>query len=298
MMSSPYAHLTESAAKLLTLPTRERVRSVLVDRFVHHEQVANLIKHCEFMMCRPRGMRPTGILVYGPINAGKTALASALERRCKTRLATPEHPASKPVAYFSMTNAREAQEIFARFLESLNAPQMSSMTGRQRRERALRLAKEADLRLLIIDEIQDVLTSTPRQQAIALEVIKDIMNSLKIPVLALGTEAARNALEADQHLKGRFQFRELPLWRCDDYLRHFLEVYESTLPLQRRSNLASLQMMKLIVRESEGVLGVIVERLKLAAALAIESGQEQITKDLFERARFEIPETDLAEEGV
>lgn len=297
-MSSAYPHLTEATAKLLDLPISERVRSVLVDRFVYHEQATDLIKHCQFMMNRPRGIRPTGILVYGRINAGKTALASAIERRCKVRAATPEHPASKPVAQFSMTEAREAREILSRFLEAMNAPEMPSMTNTERRKRALRLAEEADLRLLIIDEIQDVLSSTPRQQEIALRVIKNIMNELKIPVLALGTEDARSALEADRHLKGRFQFRELPLWRCDDYLRHFLEAYESTLPLKKRSNLGSLQMMKLIVKESEGVMGDIVERLKLAAALAIENGEEKITRDLFERARFEIPESDLSEEGV
>lgn len=294
MMSSAYPHLTEATARLLELPIGERIRSVFVDRFVYHEQVTDLIKHCEFMMYRPRGIRPTGILVFGPNNSGKTALASALERRCKIREATPEHPASKPVAHFSMSDAREAKEIYTRFLKALDAPQMSSMTGSQRRLRALRLAEEADLRLLIIDELQDVLSSTPRQQALALLTVKDIMNSLKIPVLGLGTEDARNALEADQHLKGRFQFRELPSWRCDDYLRHFLEAYESTLPLKKRSNLGALYMMKVIVKESEGILGVIVERLQRAAALAIEGGQEQITAELFERARFEVPKTDLS----
>jgi hypothetical protein len=297
-MSNAYPHLTDATAQLLELPVRERVRSVLVDRFVYHEQVTDLIKHCEFMMYRPRGIRPTGILAFGTSNSGKTALAAALDRRCKVRRATPEHPASKPIAYFSMSGAQEAKEIFMRFLNSLDAPPMPSMTGTQRRVTALKLAQEADLRLLIIDEIQDVLSSTPRQQALALVAIKDIMNSLKIPVLALGTDNARNALEADQHLKGRFQFRGLPSWRCDDYLRHFLEAYESTLPLKKRSKLGALLMMKVIVKESEGVLGLIVERLQRAAALAIEGGQEQITAELFERARFEVPETDLSEEAV
>lgn len=65
---------------------------------------------------------------------------------------------------------------------------------------------------------------------------------------------------------------------------------------KKRSNLGALHMMKVIVKESEGVLGVIVERLQRAAALAIEGGQEQITAELFQRARFEIPGTDLSGE--
>jgi len=73
-----------------------------------------------------------------------------------------------------------------------------------------------------------------------------------------------------------------------------LESYESTLPLKKRSNLGSLTMMRLIVKETGGLLCNIVDRIQRAAALAIESGEEHITKELFERARFEFPKTIVA----
>lgn len=294
-MNSPYPHLTEATANLLDLPVAQRVRSVFVERFIYHEQITDLIKHCEHLMYKPRGVRPKGLLVSGPSGSGKTALAEALIRRCVMQEATREHPANKPVLYFCMSNAREAKEIFTRLLIALGFPHIASLTGNARRLKALGLAEEANLRLLIVDEIQDVLLTTPRQQELALLAVKDIMNSLKVPVLALGTENARGALEADPHLKSRFQPRELPTWRCDDYLRHFLEVYESTLPLKKRSNLGSLLMRKLIIKETDGQLCEIVDRLQRAAALAIENDHEQITRELFERARFEIPSSDLAE---
>ncbi|GAB3038577.1 hypothetical protein GCM10027285_23260 [Oleiagrimonas citrea] len=124
---------------------------------------------------------------------------------------------------------------------------------------------------------------------------KDLMNSLKVPVLALGTEDARHSLEADQHLKRRFQFRELPAWRADEYLCHFLEAYESTLPLKKRSGLGSHSIMKVLVKETEGLMGEIVERLRNAAAIAIASGIERITVDLIKRARYEVPLTGISE---
>ena len=54
-------------------------------------------------------------------------------------------------------------------------------------------------------------------------------------------------------------------------------------------------MCKLIVSETAGQLSQIVDRIQVAAALAIESGQEKITLDLIERARFELPKTCLRE---
>lgn len=293
-MSGDYAHLTAMAVLQLELSIPERVQSVFVERFIYHEHVSDLIRHCEFLMAKPRGVRPTGLLVSGPSGAGKTAMADALVRRCEALEATREHPATKPVLYMSMTNAREAKEIYTRFLEALGCPLISSLTGSERRHRALKLARAANLLLLIVDEIQDVLLTTTRQQELALLVIKDIMNSLNVPVLALGTENARMAMEADQHLKRRFQPRELPTWRPDDYLRHFLESYESTLPLKKRANLGSNRMMKLIIKETGGQLCDIVERIQRAAALAIESGEERITDELFVRAHYEFPKTDLS----
>jgi hypothetical protein len=292
-MSTPYPHLPEATAKLIELSTVERVRSVLADRYIHHERVSDLIKHVEFRMQQPKGVRPTGTVVWSPSNGGKTALAAALMRRHRAREATPQYPASRPIVTFTMSGAREAKEIYTRFLIALGMPHLSALTGSERRLMAMKLGEAADLILLIVDEIQDVILSTERQQQLALLAIKDLMNSLKVHVLALGTEDARHALEADQHLKHRFQFRELPSWRNDDYLRHFLEAYESTLPLKQRSNLGSPRMMKVIIKETEGVLGAIVDLLKYAAAFAIETETERITIDLIERARFDVPITDI-----
>jgi hypothetical protein len=81
----------------------------------------------------------------------------------------------------------------------------------------------------------------------------------------------------------------LPVWACDDYLVHFLEAYEASLPLARRSRLSSLSMMRLIVKTTEGSLGDIVLRLQTAAALAVETGEERITEALYLRSEFAFP---------
>jgi hypothetical protein len=289
-MSAANSHLNDVAKSQLDWPIEKRVRSIFFERFIYHEQINDIIKSCKNLMMLPRTVRPRGLVVSAPSGSGKTALAEALMRECRAQQATAERPATKPILYFSMSNAREAKEIFSRLLEALKCPHIRSFTAADLRKKALDLSRAASLRLLIVDEIQDVLFNTVRQQGLALVAIKDIMNTLKVPVLALGTGDARNALSADEHLQSRFKPRELPVWRCDEYFRHFLQAYEETLPLRDRSNLGTQLMMKLLIKETEGQLSEIVERVQRAAGLAIETGIERITQDLILRARFDFPQ--------
>lgn len=286
---SEHDHLSSSALALLELPDSERIRAIYVDRFIYHERVNSILAECEYLTSRPAGLRPRGLLVSGPSGSGKSMLAEAIFRRHVASEANSERAATLPVMLISMSNARDAKEIFTRMLQVLKCPHIGSMTGDERRTMALQIARAARLKLLIVDELQDLLHTTARQRALTLVAVKDVMNSLLVPTVALGTGDARIALEADQHLKARFRFRDMPRWQADDYLRHFLEAMEASFPLKRRSNLGSLTLMKLIVKATAGLTHDIVERLQNAAGLAVESGEERITSSLFERAEFEFP---------
>ncbi|GAB3038678.1 hypothetical protein GCM10027285_23430 [Oleiagrimonas citrea] len=108
-MSAAYPHLPEATAKLVDLPVIERVGYVLTDRYVYHEQAADLIRHVDFMVNKPRGVRPTGMVLASPSNSGKTAFAEALVRRYTSRVATDQHPASRPTVMISMSGAHQVR---------------------------------------------------------------------------------------------------------------------------------------------------------------------------------------------
>lgn len=288
-MNAAGAHLDAAVASLLTLSKAERIEAILCDRFVHHERANALIEECNYLALRPRSLRPRGLLICGLSNAGKTAFSEALSRSLESLPPTAQQPATLPYVLISVVSARDAGEIMLRFLEALGCPAADRYTAAHRQRKAFQLAKLAQVRALIVDELQDLVNITPRQRVLTLLALKGIMNSLRLPIIALGTPEAQVALQADPHLNARFDFRDLPVWECDDYLAHFLEAYESSLPLERRSHLSSLPMMRLIIRSTGGSLGDMVMRLQTAAALAVESGEERITEALFRRSQFEFP---------
>ena len=277
-----FNHLAADTQVLLELSNEQRANHMLLDRFITHDRLQPIIDHVEFLRFSPIKSRAAGLVVYGRPGSGKTMLAQAILRRYPRGSASPLAAATRPVLMISMTGAREAKILHNRMLTSLDCP--LSATGSDRERLVLRLCRSAEVEMLIVDEIQDILTSTPRQQRIALDTIKFLMNELSLPIVALGTLEAKAAMEVDEHLNARFCYRELPVWKADAFLGNFLEALELRLPLKLRSCLSSPTLMKKLIAVSGGTLDTIVKTTCYAAAHAVEKGIERVTVALVELA--------------
>ncbi|MET3650672.1 TniB family NTP-binding protein [Dyella japonica] len=282
-------HLAPHIAPLLSLDPAERARRMLIERFISHERLAPIMDHISFLCLQPPQTRASGLVVSGKPGSGKTMLATTVRRRFPPQPATEKAPSTLPVLTISMTGAREAKTLYNRMLSALEVPDAMNYVGSDRERMVLKTCAAAGVKLLLVDEIQDILTSTARQQRIALDTIKFLMNELHIPIVALGTAEAPRAMQLDEHLNARFRYRELPVWKQDGYLVNFLDALEAILPLAKPSLLSSMPMMAAIIRLSGGVLDRIVKTICYAAAHAVETGDECITVTLLERADVEPP---------
>ena len=284
-----YSHLDPKTQTWLELPDLERANRMLIDRFITHERLQPIMDHIDFLRFSPPKSRASGLVVSGLPGSGKTMIARAIERRYPPIAAEGSKAASLPVLTIEMTGAREARALYDRILTELGVPDPIRYVGSDRERMVLKLCRAANLRLLVVDEIQDILTSTARQQRIALDTIKFLMNQLSLPVLALGTAQAPDAMQVDEHLNARFTYRSLPVWKQDPYLVNFLDALERVLPHKQPSQLSSLPITTVLLRLSDGVLDPMMRLITYAAAHAVESGTEQITPQLLERARVEMP---------
>jgi len=141
--------------------------------------------------------------------------------------------------------------------------------------------KEYRLKVLIIDEIHNILAGSKLKQKEFMNALKNLINEIKRPVVLVGTKDALIATDTDYQISSRFPPKILSTWTYDENYLSFLVAFEKTLPLEKKSNLAGQEKLaRKILEMSEGYLGEIVSILKELAVLAIKTGKEKIDESL------------------
>ena len=155
-----------------------------------------------------------------------------------------------------------------------------------KQDTAVRIMRATGARLLVIDELHNLLSGTALQQRRLLNVLRWLGNELQIPLVGVGTPEALRAIRSDEQLVNRFEPFALPLWTDDDEYRRLLSTLEAVLPLRKPSHLADPAMAGRILTAAEGVLGEIIAMIVRSAVVAVDSGTETISARMIERASF------------
>jgi type II secretory pathway predicted ATPase ExeA len=219
-----------------------------------------------------------GLLIVGETNAGKTMLANRfvqLHPAC-------DHPdgavVEVPVLAIQAPPGPDESRFYHGIFEALCAPYQPRERVAKQQFQVLRLLKQIDLRLFIIDEIHNIITGRVSKLRQFLNVLRYLSNELQIPLVGLGTQEALRAIQADPQLANRFTPIPLPRWRMGrDFLR-LLARFERTLPLRRPSRLIDARVARTLLVLSEGSLGELSALLNAAAIYAVKSGTEQINE--------------------
>jgi hypothetical protein len=287
-------HLTDAARSALALPIEERIKYVRKDRWIGYPEAEEALNKLESLYTYPKIDRMPCMLLVSDTNNGKTTIVNRFQREWHPPHDNPDGDAIiYPVMVVQAPPVPDEGRFLDGILEILSAPYKSRDKPAKKMFEVIKLFRQIQLVLLIIDEIHNILAGSTRNQHNFRNVIRYLSNELKIPIAGAGTREALNAITTDPQLTNRFKPFFLPRWTIGDgkhpekdpYLR-FLVSYESTLPLRNPSNLANPKnpavALKLLSM-SEGLLGELVDLIKQAAVEAIKSGKERIDLELLEK---------------
>jgi hypothetical protein len=284
------AHLRPEARELALLPAAERLALLLANRWIGYTRATEAISLLgRLLASEPGRVRPRNLLIVGPSNNGKTAIAGRFLRNHPQHSSENQQHEVLPVLLVQMPPAPTVTRLYAAILAGLGVPGALHPRSPNREGAALSLLRQVECRMLVLDEVHNLLAaSLPRQREL-LNLLRYLGNELRIPLACLGTREAYLAIRTDDQLENRFEPFLLPLWEDGPEFGRLLASFEAVLPLQEPSGLGLPAMRAMILRRSEGTIGEVAALLIAAAEAALVSGQERIDPDALERADYQPP---------
>lgn len=267
----------------------ERVTRILTDRWITYPRAAFALDRLSWLVRHPRRIRMPNLLLVGPTNNGKTMISQKFVR---------DHPPSRgegdlrettPVLYIQCPDQADPRRFHHRIALGLGAPSNPADTLARKEDQALFLLREAQVRVLIIDEMHNILTGSSDRLNQMLNLLRFLGNELQIALVGVGVKEALQVVHSDDQLSNRFEPLPLPRWSDGEPLRTLLATLEASMPLKRPSQLAEPRIVRHLLAQSEGILGEIVTIVSRAAERAVVTGRERIDERVLDDVPFVPP---------
>ncbi len=270
------SHLHEGARRVVRLSAAERLAHVRADRWIGYTRAVQAVARLEELLAWPGKQRMPNLLLIGPTNNGKSMIVEKFRR---------SHPPVShldreeiPVLAVQMPSDAQVSRFYTGLLTALGAPLRTGQRVAELEQLALRLMRAAGVRMLVIDELHNVLAGRGDVRREFLNLLRFLGNELKIPLVGVGTRDAYLAIRSDDQLENRFAPFVLPRWQPDAEASALLASFATAFPLRRPSSLATPEMTEYLLTRSEGTIGELAALLTEAAVAAIESGEEAINQ--------------------
>jgi len=268
------SHLLPAAQGLARLPDEERIRHIRADRWIGYPHAVEALNRLEALYAWPSKQRMPNLLLVGPTNNGKSMIIEKFRRTHPTR-SDPDQE-HIPVLIVQMPSEPSVLRFYVALLTALGAPLRPRPRLPEIEPLALSLLRKVGVRLLVIDELHNILAGNSVNRREFLNLLRFLGNELRIPLVGVGTREAYLAIRTDDQLENRFEPMLLPLWEAHDDCLSLLASFAASLPLRRHSAIATPDMARYLLARSEGTIGELAHLLMAAAIAAVESGEEAI----------------------
>ncbi|ALV47966.1 transposase (plasmid) [Arthrobacter alpinus] len=272
--SPDLSHLHPAVRDSARLPASQRVELIRADRWIGYPKAVQAVARLESLLCWPDKQRMPNLLLVGPTNNGKSMIVEKF-RRGHTPVTEPDRE-HIPVLCVQMPSEPSVLRFYIALLGALGAPLQPRRRLADLEQISLSLLRSTGVRMLVIDELHNVLAGQGNNRREFLNLLRYLGNELRIPIVGVGTREAYLAVRSDDQLENRFEPVVLPLWGAGTDTLSLLASFAAALPLQHPSSIATPDMAQYVLARSEGTIGEITRLLTAAAIAAVENGEESI----------------------
>ena len=296
MVEESLDHLLEPVREVALKDKEYRLQFIRMGHWFGYRSAHEALDKLEQLINHPPCQRMPNLLIIGPTNNGKSTL---IEKFCRGY--PPKKFSVERLGYYNMKHQEipvltiqmpsnpDVKRFYGMILYKIGIPVPASMRVGVLESEVLHYLTCLKVKMLVIDEIHNILGGRTEQQREFLNLLRFLGNELKIPLVCVGTKDAYMAIRSDDQLENRFEPFPLPPWQAGDEYNSLLASYASLFPLKRPSQLTSHELSEKILTMTEGVLGEISTLLTRSAIRAVETGYEQIDNVILKTVSYQSP---------
>lgn len=280
-----YNNLLPEIQIFIDKPNNERLECIFQEKWIPYPKAKEIIDGLSTLLNYPQKSRMPSMLLIGSTNNGKTALLNRF--LTMNRAYEVDNQVHIPIVSVFAPPSPDLSGFYSKILNNLAVPYRNTDKTAKKEEMIQYYFSICKTRMLMIDEIHNILSGAVSKQKSFMNALKNLSNELQIPIVLAGIQDALHATNTDAQISNRFKPVFLPKWQVGRDFLSLLASIEKLLPLRRASGLGTTKATALCIADkSEGYIGEMLELITMAAAYAIETGSEVITTTELEKCGF------------
>lgn len=270
-----------------TTSKSERIKAIQEQTWIDYEAGETILSRLQWMFEHPLTFRPPCALIVGESNSGKTRLAREFQRFHRPpESETDETEETYPVVFVETPPGPYVAEFYGGLLRAVNAASQPTWSRQRKETQVLDLFPRIGVRMIIIDEIHNILPGSRDQRTIFLNSLKFLTNSLRIPIVAIGTKSAVTAFQTDQQFGNRFEPLQVPNWEPNEEYARFIFRYVRAAGFEMAKAFTAKRVTDDIHAKTKGLTGETVKLLRGAMYASARKGIEKLHPSIFDKLGF------------
>lgn len=284
-----FPHLHPQLEDVAAMDYKQRMDYLGTRRYANHPGSAEVLAELDLIYKAPRSHRMPWLMVAGDSGVGKSTAVRKFASAINSAEPHDDETQTFPVLMVEMPPDAVEKRLYVEIINELGVFPGHRTPVDQLQYTARTLIANCQVRMLVLDEAQHLLSGTPHRRIVSQNAIKNLCNKMQISLVCVGVMETFDAVNHDKQMVSRFRRIVLKRFDNDKQYGAFLQTLESLLPLRHPSNLALPHLTAMIHTRTEGVVSFTWDLLESAARAALVAGKEFVDEKTIKSMKWVRP---------
>ena len=182
-------HLLHNICEIALLPVEQRIAKLRSEYWIEYTRAQEALYKMEELLNHPQKIRMPNMLLISPTNNGKSMIVEKFRRKHLPYTSANQDHEVIPVLTVQMPSNPSVRRFYSTILNALGAPVIYNTTA-QYENIAIKLMKATEVKMLIVDELHNLLAGNNNVQREFLNVLRFIGNTMKISIVGVGIKCS------------------------------------------------------------------------------------------------------------